>query len=281
MFNSRVTQQVPGISHSLSNSSIKGYVNRKSHSSQANVNMLKDGINMHRNGTRKGSNQFISPKSNRIGHSRYLENMSKTQHELGSLMLNSPISKHTNIANKIRTGVASQVKTCPSIPFKKHKPEGTISPAKYSPNYDLLHKKSPVAMIKAHNISGPQNNGSLNRYIEVFIHNVVDSTGARPHQSPQMLTSPLHSSVVENMSSHMSKVVNTYGRVKGHDTDDSFYIEASEMNSIALNTAPIDTNYKMRSPFASKTQRYKDIKPTPGPGAYNVMNEGELPLRRL
>lgn len=51
-----------------------------------------------------------------------------------------------------------------------------MSPAKYNPNVELIHKKSPAVVIMAHKVSAPNNSGSLNKYIEGFIHDVVDST---------------------------------------------------------------------------------------------------------
>lgn len=73
------------------------------------------------------------------------------------------------------------------------------------------------------------------------------------------------------MSQHMNRL--TDGHVKVREGDDSFYIDAYDYNSIAFNTAPIETNIKMRSPFVSKTERYPDIKLSPGPGSYNILRE--------
>jgi hypothetical protein len=49
-----------------------------------------------------------------------------------------------------------------------------------------------------------------------------------------------------------------------------FLLKQEIINSIALTTAPINTNIKMRSPFVSNTIRYPEIKQSPGPGDYNI-----------
>lgn len=140
--------------------------------------------------------------------------------------------------------------------------------------------------MKPHQISTPHNSSSLNKYIEVFIHDVVDTTSKDPHSVSKILetmnkskqksksgnNSALNDSIIHTMSHHMNQFTDSYIRVKDRDPDDSFYFEANEYNSIAFNTAPIDSNIKMRSPFVSRTQRYPDIKPSPGPGSYNVTN---------
>lgn len=169
--------------------------------------------------------------------------------------------------------------------------EDTLSPTKYYPKHDMLHRKSPVAMITPHKVSSPHNSGSLNKYIEVFIHDVVDST-SRPHKevtnkiietisktnldhSESKGNSELNNSIINSMSHQMNYVLEN--AVKQHDKEDgSFYIEASDYNSIALNTAPIDSNIKMRAPFVSRTKRYPDIKQSPGPGSYDIAKEKSL-----
>ena len=165
-----------------------------------------------------------------------------------------------------------------------------MSPAKYFPNHELLHKKSPFTMITPHKISQPHNSGSLNKYIEGFIHDVVDTSSHEQHYATKIIDTmnktkvvepkilnknDLNSSIIKNMSSHLSNAMDTHVKQRDKETDDSFYIEVNDYNSIALNTAPIDSNIKMRSPFVSKTERYPQIKPSPGPGSYNLIKETE------
>lgn len=219
-------------------------------------------------------------------------NLHKTTGDLGSLMLSSPKSNSKKKLMKVCKGLASPLGNAnPSIPYKKAKKEGSLSPAKYDPKYDLLLKKSPTALMKPHQISTPHNSSSLNKYIEVFIHDVVDTTSKDPHSVSKILetmnkskqnksksgsNSALNDSIIHTMSHHMNHFTDSHIRVKDRDPEDSFYFEANEYNSIAFNTAPIDSNIKMRSPFVSQTQRYPDIKPSPGPGSYNVTTDGNV-----
>jgi hypothetical protein len=151
----------------------------------------------------------------------------------------------------------------------------------------LVYRKSPVALIKPHKVSAPNNSGSLNKYIEGFIHDVVDSTKKGNNgvnriietmmkgcnEENQKSKSTLNNSIIHSMSNHMNSAVHNTQRFKKNKDSNSFYIEVNDYKSIALNTAPIDTNIKMRSPFVSKTERYPDIKLSPGPGSYNVDQE--------
>jgi hypothetical protein len=166
----------------------------------------------------------------------------------------------------------------------KESEKPSLSPAKYNPKFEFLHKKSPVAIIKPHRISSPHNSGSLNKYIEVFVSNVVESNKRNEKSVKRILDtlekdksekkekskSDLNSSIIHSMSKHMNHAVETHKKIKEKDNNDSFYVEASDINSIAFNTAPVEGNYKMRSPFVSKTERYPEIKQSPGPGSYDT-----------
>jgi len=189
---------------------------------------------------------------------------------------------------KVVTGLVSPLKTNPSIPYKKPTIDDSLSPAKYYPNHNVIHRKSPVTMITPHKISSPHNSGSLNKYIEVFIQDVVDTT-SKPHKAISQIIETmgktkneeseskeqlaLNNSIIHTMSTHMNQVLDNTIKKRDKEGDISFYIEANDHKSIALNTAPIDSNYKMRSPFVSQTERYPEIKPSPGPGSYNLIKD--------
>ena len=151
--------------------------------------------------------------------------------------------------------------------------------------------KSPITMITPHKISQPHNSGSLNKYIEGFIYDVVDSSAIGQHHATKIIEtmnkskvdeskpsnkSDMNSSIIKTMSNHFNNAMDTHFKQRDKETDDSFYIEVNDYNSIALNTAPIDSNIKMRSPFVSKTERYPQIKLSPGPGSYNLIKEPDV-----
>lgn len=71
----------------------------------------------------------------------------------------------------------------------------------------------------------------------------------------------------------MNRIMENHLKGLGQEGDDSFYIDANDHKSIALNTTSHEANIKMRSPFVSKTERYPAIKPSPGPGQYNLVKE--------
>lgn len=132
-------------------------------------------------------------------------------------------------------------------------------------------------------INSTQNNSSLNKYIEAFISDVVDSSTVGENQkklldkikkikgdSSSLNESEVSNSLIQSMSNQLNSLV---GKTQKQDGDDSFYVEANDYHSIALSTAPIGSNIKMRSPFVSQTERYPDIKPSPGPGDYNLTGE--------
>lgn len=85
--------------------------------------------------------------------------------------------------------------------------------------------------------------------------------------------SAINNSIIQSMSHHMNSLVSHNNINRKREGDDSFYIEANDYHSIALNTAPFESNIKMRSPFVSKTERYPDIKQSPGPGDYDIAQE--------
>ena len=245
---------------------------------------MRDGLNMHARG-RKSSEQNNNSIRDKISDTYQFDNFSKDSHELGSLILNSPVEKPLKQAMRLRKGIVSQIKTSPSIPYKKNKDTEALSPAKYNPNHQFIHRKSPVTIIKPHQISSPHNSGSLNKYIEVFIGDVVESSKNAnsvkrildtmvkgKNEESQNSGSAINNSIIQSMSNHMNTMIvkNNSNKIEG---DDSFYIEANDYNSIALNTAPIESNIKMRSPFVSRTERYPDIKQSPGPGDYNIVQE--------
>ena len=294
VFNSKVEGD-RGVCHSHSNSSLHRHVARTAHTSQLNNSILKDGVNLHKNSKRrKNSENFGSPKHDKLSNTYQFDSSSKaeTQGELGSLILNSPLDHPKKKATKVVKGVVCQIKTQPSIPMKKVVTDTDLSPAKYDPKHELLHRKAPIPMIKPHKISSPKNNGSLNKYIQGFIQDVVHSTSSPEHGVKQILVTlkkskdtdgknsslnntSCHNSVIHTMSQHMNYAKHAKEKIDMQQNDDSFYIEANEHNSIAMNTAPIESNIKMRSPFVSKTERYPEIKQSPGPGSYNVTHETE------
>lgn len=291
VFNSKVMLSENGFSRSASNSSLRKNGARTAQTSQLSNSILKEGINKYGKISRGvgGANTSLNTY-NQFNSTNYDHISSKTQSELGSLILNSPVNSSKKKLMKIRTGIVNQTKTQPSIPFKKEEIKDVLSPSKYYPNYDFLHKKSPVAMITPHKISSPHNSGSLNKYIEVFIHDVVDTTSkgdkkpvttkiietmskGQLDKSESKAQSELNNSIIHSMSTRLNHLRETSQRKNDRDGDMSFYIEANDHKSIALNTAPLDSNIKMRSPFVSKTKRYPDIKLSPGPGDYNLIKE--------
>lgn len=146
-----------------------------------------------------------------------------------------------------------------------------------------------MAIIKPHRISSPHNSGSLNKYIEVFVSNVVESNKRNEKSVKRILDtiekdksdkkdkskSDLNSSIIHSMSKHLYHAMEKQNKIRERDNSDSFYVEASDINSIAFNTAPVEGNYKMRSPFVSKTERYPEIKQSPGPGSYDICRNAD------
>lgn len=206
VFNSKVDNSRQCINHSSSNTSLNRINARTANSSHIDNSNFKEGINFQKASKRKQSNPSFGGYHERFSNTYQFDTTSKTSTELGSLVLNSPVNKHKKNAMKLRTGLVSQIKTSPSIPYKKYNPESSpgpgkyhatddrtkflsakndgkalsqsrvLSPMKYSPNLDLLHRRAPVPHINEHKTSAPNNSGSLNKYIEVFMHDVVDST---------------------------------------------------------------------------------------------------------
>ncbi|CAI2358878.1 unnamed protein product [Moneuplotes crassus] len=284
VFNSKVEDSQRVMSHSRSNSLSNKNVSRTVHTSQMS-SIQRDGFNFNRSSI-KNSGNYVNTTNDKIIGTNQQDLSTLDSNELGSLILNSPIERVQKQAMKLRKGFTNKSKTSPSIPYKKPKKGDVLSPVKYNPNHELLHKNTPCAIIKGHDISSPHNNSSLNKYIEAFIGDVVDSSSKGENQKKLLErinkfnsdeSSANHSvtnnSLIQSMSNHLNTIV---GKTQKQEGGDSFYIEANDYHSIALHTAPIESNIKMRSPFVSKTERYPDIKQSPGPGDYNLIQENSL-----
>ena len=72
------------------------------------------------------------------------QDVQQTFSELGSLILNSPSSKGKDSSKpkvmKIYTGMTTYTKTEPSIPYNKSEVDNSLSPTKYYPKHDFIHK---------------------------------------------------------------------------------------------------------------------------------------------
>jgi hypothetical protein len=91
---------------------------RTAHNSQLNSSILQDGINLQKKSkNRKGSGGNFSNFDDRQVTYHH-DSASRTSNNLGSLILNSPIEKPDRMRMKLRTGIVSQTKTNPSIPYK-------------------------------------------------------------------------------------------------------------------------------------------------------------------
>ncbi|CAI2387312.1 unnamed protein product [Moneuplotes crassus] len=287
VFNSKVEDPSRAIPHCRSSSVINKNISRAAHTSQLSESMRRDEIGISKS-KRKASDQYLNTSNDLISNTYQYDLSTGGSNELGSLILNSPIEKCTKQVKKIHKGIVKHEKTSPSIPNKKLKKAEVLSPVRYNPNPKVLYKSSPSALIKSHHISSPHNNSSLNKYIEAFIGDVVDSSSKGDNQKKLLERleklkidesshdySATNNSLIQSMSNYLNILVSKAQKQEG---DDSFYVEANDYHSIALNTAPIESNIKMRSPFVSKTERYPEIKQSPGPGDYNITQEDSLSL---
>lgn len=98
MFNSRVDYDKKGLSYSASNSSLNKNASRTAHTSQMNSNIAKEISNqIIKSKRRKGSNNSINSFGERLSNTYYFDATSKTSNELGSLILNSPMSRFNKL----------------------------------------------------------------------------------------------------------------------------------------------------------------------------------------
>ena len=141
VFNSKVDNSRQAISHSRSNSSVHKNLQRTAHTSQINNSILREGLNLNSKvAVRKGSENNISSIHDKFSHTYQYDTSSNNFGELGSLILNSPVDKPKKTMMKLRKGINANLKTNPSIPYKKIKKVEPLSPAKYNPNHTILHK---------------------------------------------------------------------------------------------------------------------------------------------
>ena len=150
--------------------------------------------------------------------------------------------------------------------------------------------KSPIVMLNPQKPFQPHNNGSLNKYIKGFISEVVEGNhkgyqnastiieamnklNSNDAKTPKKVD--LNSSIIKTMSEYLNNIMDNQSKLKESESEEPYYIGVNDINSIALNVAPVDSNIKMRSPFVSKTKRYPTIKQSPGPGSYNLAKEQE------
>ena len=105
---------------------------------------------------------------------------------------------------------------------------------------------------------------------------IIETINKLKPENPKFIgNTDLNSSIIKTMSEYLNDAMDNKLKQRNIETEDNYFIEVNDINSIALNSAPVDSNIKMRSPFVSKTERYPAIKQSPGPGSYNLINEPE------
>jgi len=104
------------------------------------------------------------------------------------------------------------------------------------------------------------------------VKRILDTMTNSKNEESSQSNSALNNSIIQCMSNQLNTMISKNKRTRDQGDEDSFFIEANEHNSIALAT-PVESNIKMRSPFVSRTERYPEIKRSPGPGDYNLIKD--------